>query len=120
MCACVCMQAFPDELTEVTEEDIRMAERRSKDRALAVRAAMANRFVLACAQKSSKSVTLEFTMKKSSHRRARNSFSQCDCGHPSCKHRCDKCSFIHCMRVNRCISYLKSRRFTAHSFFSMT
>ncbi len=40
------MQAFPDELTEVTEEDIRMAERRSKDRALAVRAAMANRLVL--------------------------------------------------------------------------
>jgi hypothetical protein len=38
-------QVFADELTEVTEDDIRLAEQRSKDRALAVRAALANRFV---------------------------------------------------------------------------
>lgn len=41
----LCAQAFADELTEVTEEDIRIAEQRSKDRALGVRAAMANRSV---------------------------------------------------------------------------
>lgn len=35
---------YPDEMTEVTEEDMQKSERLSKDHAVGVRSAMANRY----------------------------------------------------------------------------
>lgn len=39
---------YPDEMTEVTEEDMQKSERLSKDHALGVRSAMANRYDFTC------------------------------------------------------------------------